>query len=418
MKSLILIKLYSKILLVDILLVICLSSRAQSVISLLERQNIRSHALDNIKEFENTLNEIALSNNPEEKKVIISKCKETVFDKSANIEDDLNPYNSISKSFDFIPLDIYLERFPLVFKADNSSKAVTFTNIYASDVHSDEYTYINVYFECIFNGTHKVTKAAYKKVQRIATIKVFENDGIAVTKIVTVKYSNSLEHTKIKREAEDFEKRISENELRIPKTPEDPIPYLPTTPIVRSSAINPTIWSPTPTPKKPTNFYFSGGLASPLITKLDNKELDYSYEFMLGLVKVIGVYAKFTSNFSEVKADYTIANLPNNYYYESTAERSFSRMGTVGGLMVKAKPIVFYAGAGWGYYNSLTKADLYNYSDDEFVKSINIGNKNSIEGIETNAGIILKLRGIGLSAGVSSIEFKYYEINLGIGLFF
>lgn len=171
-------------------------------------------------------------------------------------------------------------------------------------------------------------------------------------------------------------------------------------------------------PKKRTYIVLGGGVVSPMITKPDYNNPDLAYEFRLGFVKTIGVYARYTSNLSEDKVDYSIANLPNNYYYVLTSGKSFSRMGTVGGLMVKVKPIVFYAGVGWGYYNSLVKADLYDYSNDGFVKSINIGDNNSIEGIETNAGIILKFGGFGLSAGVSSIEFKYYEANLGIALFF
>jgi hypothetical protein len=73
---------------------------------------------------------------------------------------------------------------------------------------------------------------------------------------------------------------------------------------------------------------------------------------------------------------------------------SNSRFGAVGGFMYHLKPFILYGGAGWG-------------------KTI------TLSGLETDAGVILntgtKGAGWGLSIGVSSVQFKHYELTLGLG---
>jgi hypothetical protein len=145
------------------------------------------------------------------------------------------------------------------------------------------------------------------------------------------------------------------------------------------------------------------------------------YSFTIGIVKTIGIYAKYTTNFSKSKEDYNINDFPSNNYYTLTSSAPVyytSRQAFIGGLMLNLKPVIFYAGAGYGYYNYYTKANMYKYSDDSFVKTINLGNKNSYSGLETDAGLII-FKGVGaFSVGVSSFGFKYYEVTGGIGFVF
>jgi hypothetical protein len=196
------------IILWSLILPLCSLTHGQSLIDIAKRQNIRSHALDNVKEFENLLNEIVLSNNPEEKKLIVLNSKESVIDSSADIEDDLNPDKSISGSSDFIKADTYLERFPLLFNPENSIEPVSFSNVFVSDVRTDEYTYISIYFESLFTGIHKVTNKKFRKVSRLATIKIFSSHENVITKIINIKFANTSDYQRIKKESLAFEKEF------------------------------------------------------------------------------------------------------------------------------------------------------------------------------------------------------------------
>lgn len=187
--------------------------------------------------------------------------------------------------------------------------------------------------------------------------------------------------------------------------------------------------------KKRTRFLMGFGTSFPLINKPDNSVYSSSstsstsplqdslmYEFRIGFVKTTGIYFKLTTNMSKSSnVDYTINTLPSDNYYNSVESKPVfytNRFGVVGGLMLNLKPIMLYAGAGYGYYNHYIQADMYKYSDGTLVKTINLGDKNSYAGLETDAGMIIYAGFIGVSVGVSSIEFKHYELTAGITLVF
>jgi len=177
-----------------------------------------------------------------------------------------------------------------------------------------------------------------------------------------------------------------------------------------------------------TRFFLEAGLTYPLMQKPTTSSSStttvsdsLTYSFTIGIVKTVGIYAKFTSNFSKQKVEYTVNTLPSNYYYETTSAKPVyytNRRGMVAGLMLNLKPVVFYAGAGYGYYNHFAKVDLYEYSSGNYLKNINLGDKNSCSGLETNGGLILCAGPITFSFGVSSIQFKYTELTGSIGLIF
>jgi len=185
----------------------------------------------------------------------------------------------------------------------------------------------------------------------------------------------------------------------------------------------------TPDNGKRTRLYLGGGLSFPMIQKANTTTTtttpadSLAFSFTIGIVKTIGIYAKYTSNFSKQKVDYTINTLPSTYYYNTVGTTNVTytnRFAAVGGLMLNFKPIMLYAGAGYGYYNHFTKVRLYKYADDSLVKTttFNLGDKNSYSGLETDAGLII-YKGFGaFSFGVSSIKFKYFELTCGVGLVF
>ncbi len=174
--------------------------------------------------------------------------------------------------------------------------------------------------------------------------------------------------------------------------------------------------------RKTTVFYIGVGASYPLIVKENFMRFDnISYDFRIGLVKTIGLYAKIETNFKTQSFDYKIDNLPSDLYYKRVNDGEseyYSRLALVGGVMINTKPIGIYLGAGYGYYNHYIKANLYNYSSNSFMKTINLGSVNSTKGLETDAGLIFKINKVCFSAGVSSLEFNYYEANVDVGILF
>lgn len=179
-----------------------ISSSAQNGTDNKELKSIFNHALDNINVFEKVLNLLAASNNPEEKKMIISNCKETIFDKSSKIEDDLNPKNIDLQISNFIEVDSYLELFPLILRQEDNTNAVKFSNIYISNVHTIDYKYIRIYFDCFFKGVHKTLNEKFKTVPRVATIRVYQKQNGISTRIVSIKFASPEESALIKRESD------------------------------------------------------------------------------------------------------------------------------------------------------------------------------------------------------------------------
>ena len=171
-----------------------------------------------------------------------------------------------------------------------------------------------------------------------------------------------------------------------------------------------------------TKLYIGVGVLKPLIFKADGRTLsnmDVGYSFTLGFVKTLGLYAKVNTNLSFVTGDYTPATLPTTYYgvTDAYSNSTFNRFGVVGGLMLKINPIILYVGAGEGHYYHFVKTSLYNYLDDSFVNTVNLTTM-SFGGLETDAGLIINFNKVGISFGVSSFSFKYYEVNAGLGIRF
>ena len=187
---------------------------------------------------------------------------------------------------------------------------------------------------------------------------------------------------------------------------------------------------------KRTHLYLEGGISFPLIDRSSSTTSDYTtsdgtttladsliYSFRLGIVKTVGMYVKFTTNMSFTSSDYTKNDLPADYYYVATSGTPVfytSRMGAVGGLMLNFKPVMLFAGAGYGYYNHFTTVNLYKYSDNSLVgnRKYTLGDGNSVSGPEVDAGLVL-YKGFGaISVSFSSIAFKYNELTFSVGLVF
>jgi hypothetical protein len=171
-------------------------------------------------------------------------------------------------------------------------------------------------------------------------------------------------------------------------------------------------------PKNPSGLFIIGGISNPLVTNSDGSVWNngYSYSLRVGAAKKIGFYGAFTTNFSNVKFDYTYGYLPEEYYSSSIISSSYNRFGIGGGLLLKLKPVMLYAGGGWGYYKHYVSTNLYKYLDESLYKEAIYGDKNSFSGLETEVGLIFNFKPICISFGVTSIQFRYNELKAGIGI--
>ncbi len=130
-----------------------------------------------------------------------------------------------------------------------------------------------------------------------------------------------------------------------------------------------------------------------------------------------GVYAKFTSNFTFHKnglyyvtyKDCTHLGGPSytTYYHDKNYNSHLT--ATAGYVQRLGIPLYLYAGCGYGY-----RLLVWRTSSDEYVKITD----HSYNGVATDIGAMFKFKFFTVSAGISSIDFKYSDINLGVGFAF
>ena len=138
---------------------------------------------------------------------------------------------------------------------------------------------------------------------------------------------------------------------------------------------------------------------------------------MLGFTRKNGFYAAFRSDFNSVK---TVGECDDSQrtstgdpiiYKPGRVEKSVMTI-TAGYLRQLSKPLYGYVGAGYG---SRTLAWLADTDDSE---SWYKNTDHSPTGVAAELGAILRLKGIALSVGFNTINFKYHQITAGLGLIF
>ena len=138
-----------------------------------------------------------------------------------------------------------------------------------------------------------------------------------------------------------------------------------------------------------------------------------SYGLMLGYVKKFGGYIKFRSDFNFAQASYqcnSTGEIDGGGYMWSSGARRHSRLQATGGVLFRAAKWLYpYAGVGYG-------ARSVHWQDWE-------GNWAQVSdyscvGVAAEAGLILKLGPVAVSAGVSNTAFKFTELEVGVGVMF
>lgn len=129
---------------------------------------------------------------------------------------------------------------------------------------------------------------------------------------------------------------------------------------------------------------------------------------MLGAVKTVGGYIKFKTDFN-FDESYDSEGLTTDSRY-FTGETQTGRYAFTGGLLWQVtQPILIYGGLGFGnrWANWKTvSGPIYRVTDI------------SHQGLEAEAGLMIKIQKLVLSGGVSATSFNYLEANIGVGIMF
>ena len=137
---------------------------------------------------------------------------------------------------------------------------------------------------------------------------------------------------------------------------------------------------------------------------------------MAGIVAKHGAYVRFLSDFGSTSADLecddtgalTSGGTGTPYYIEGSSSKS--RLSITGGYLYRfIKPLYGYIGGGYGQ-----RTLAWETVEGEWVKNID----HSASGIAAEIGLIGQYKGMELSLGVHTINFKYMELSAGVGFFF
>ena len=141
-----------------------------------------------------------------------------------------------------------------------------------------------------------------------------------------------------------------------------------------------------------------------------------SFGVMAGIVAKHGAYVRFQSDFGSTSAELecddtgtlTAGGTGTPYYVEGSSSKS--RLSITGGYLYRfIKPLYGYVGAGYGQ-----RTLAWETVEGEWVKNID----HSASGLAAEIGLIGQYKGMALSLGAHTVNFKYMELSVGIGFIF
>ena len=138
-----------------------------------------------------------------------------------------------------------------------------------------------------------------------------------------------------------------------------------------------------------------------------------SYGLMVGYVKKWGGYAKFRSDYHFKSPAYSCdkyGNIDGGGLIWTNGLQRKSRLQATGGVLYRLTKWCYpYAGLGYG-----TRSLQWQDYQGQWAEVADY----SCKGIAAEAGVIMKMGPVAVSAGYSSTAFKYSELEIGIGVMF
>lgn len=137
-----------------------------------------------------------------------------------------------------------------------------------------------------------------------------------------------------------------------------------------------------------------------------------SFGAMIGIVKKYGGYVKAKYNLKSLSTDLEVNEkgfTPTGNEVWFSGNKDQSRLAITGGALVRvAQPAYLYVGLGFGDYTY-----AWETTDKKWAKN----SASSVSGVEIEAGAIANFKSFAISAGIETCQFKYWELNVGIGVF-
>ena len=145
-----------------------------------------------------------------------------------------------------------------------------------------------------------------------------------------------------------------------------------------------------------------------------------------GAGKRFGWYARFRTNMSfdnytnECQGDKEILPLPENASYKFTNRKKSNNMAALAGLVIKCTPWLYTSvGLGYGKRELLYEYTTTDYSDSKNKNVFWAKNTDySYEGVAADLDFMVKFGPVFVSAGCNTLNFKYIDLNAGLGVFF
>ena len=152
------------------------------------------------------------------------------------------------------------------------------------------------------------------------------------------------------------------------------------------------------------DFFIMASLAAP----------DMSYGLMLGwLPKRFGPYACFRSNFVSSATSYTCGSdgiMPSGSRFWPSGQQRRSNLSVTAGLLIGTTDwLTFNLGAGYGYRNM-----AWEDTDGQWA----LVSDWSRSGFAAECGVVVSVRKLALSAGVSTVAFRTAAFTCGVGVRF
>ena len=138
---------------------------------------------------------------------------------------------------------------------------------------------------------------------------------------------------------------------------------------------------------------------------------------MIGFTRTNGVYVSFRSDFSSVK---TVGDVDDSQrtsdgqaiiYKDGQTKKAFMSV-TAGYIRHLLKPLYGYVGAGYGSRTLAWQEDVD--GTENWYKNTD----HSPVGASVELGVIVSIKGFALSAGFNTVNFKYCQGTVGIGVIF
>lgn len=145
-----------------------------------------------------------------------------------------------------------------------------------------------------------------------------------------------------------------------------------------------------------------------------------------GVGKRFGWYARFRTNLSfdnytnECRGDKELVTIPDNAAYRFTNKKKSNNIAASAGLVIKCAPWLYTSvGLGYGKRELLYEYNTIPYSDSKNQESFWAKNtEHSYIGVVADLDFMVKFGSFFVSAGCNTLNFKYVDLNAGLGMFF